>query len=439
MTLGDLYPHVLSVATRRVVEPVVGAPYLSIVRWLRDFEGWPDEQRQAWQERRLETVLRGAAANVPFYRGRRPRLQDLPVVDKAMIRADIDAFRADGWRRMRYVAKATAGTTGDPWQYELDIRAWANMYGAQLRAWERVGYRYGNRVVVLGTPPSLVPGGRSAKARLRAALERRTYAAAGIAIDLAASSERVRRAYDAGGKLWYGYAGMVAAMAEAVPEASITAPGPAAIVTTSEPLLPGWRRSIERAFGVPVVDEYGCNDGGVLAVSCPLGRFHVAENVSVIEILEGDEPCPPGVEGDIVVTNLHAQVLPFLRYRVGDRAVLGEGPCPCGLSGLTLSRLTGRIGDRIKLPDGRELQFSTFGPIFWKTPSVRRWQIVQNVRDRVKVRLDVDPSFSPAEEDEVRRGMTARVGECVAIDVVTTEPIERTGAGKQKVLISSVQ
>lgn len=437
MRPDGIYPRLLDLATRHAIEPLVGAPYLSIATWLREFEGWPEERRRAWQERRLETVLAAAAANVPFYRGRRARLQDLPVVDKALIRANMDAFRADGWRRMRYVQKATAGTTGDPWQYELDTRAWANMYGAQLRSWERAGYRYGDPIVVLGTPPSLVPGGRSARSRLRAAVERRTYAAAGIAIDRDASLRRVRRAYDAGGKIWYGYAGMVAAMAEAAPT-GIAAPGPAAIVTTSEPLLPDWRKGIERAFGAPVVDEYGCNDGGILAVSCQVGRFHVAENVALVEILDTDEPCPPGVEGDIVVTNLHAQVLPFLRYRVGDRAVLGDGPCPCGLPGLTFSRLTGRIGDRLKLPDGRELQFSTFGPIFWRTPSVRRWQIVQDVRERVKVRLDVDPSFSPAEEDEVRRGMIARVGEGVAIDVVTTEPIERTRAGKQKVLISSV-
>jgi phenylacetate-CoA ligase len=433
-----IYPRLLNVATRHVIEPMVGAPYLSIAVWLRDFEAWPEERRRAWQGRRLNAVIAAAAANVPFYRGRRPRLPDLPVVDKALIRANMDAFRADGWRRMRYIEKATAGTTGDPWQYELDTRAWANVYGAQLRAWERAGYHYGDRIVVIGTPPSLVPGGRSAKARLRAAVERRTYAAAGIEIDHDASSRRVRRAYDARGTLWYGYAGMVAAMAEAAPTVGTAASPPTAIVTTSEPLLPGWRRQIERAFGVPVIDEYGCNDGGVLAVSCHVGRLHVAENVSLVEILDGDEPCPAGVEGDIVVTNLHAQVLPFLRYRIGDRAVLGDGPCPCGLPGLTLSRLTGRIGDRIKLPNGRELQFSTFGPIFWRTPSVRRWQIIQSVRDRVKVRLDVDPSFSLTEEDEVRRGMIARVGEGIAIDVVTTEPIERTRAGKHKVLISSV-
>lgn len=444
MSAGDLYPALLEVATRRVIEPVIGAPYLTVARWLRAFEGWSEEGRRAWQERRLEAVLASAAASVPFYRGllgrgRRLQLRDLPVVDKALIREDMLAFRAQGRGRRSYIQKATAGTTGDPWRYELDRRAWAHVYGAQLRAWERVGYRYGDPIVVLGTPPSLVPGARSLTARLRAALERRSYAAAGIAIDPGASARRVGHAYEARGVLWYGYAGMVAAMAEVARPGSWTSQGPAAIVTTSEPLLPEWRHRIERAFGAPVVDEYGCNDGGVLAVSCPGERFHVAENVSLVEILDRESPCPPGVEGDVVVTNLHAEALPFLRYRVGDRAALGDGPCPCGRPGLTLERLGGRIGDRLKLPDGRELQFSTFGPIFWQTPSVRRWQIVQSVRERVKVRLHVDPAFSRAEADEVRRGMVARVGHGVEVDVVTSEPIERTAAGKQKVLISSVR
>ncbi|MGH3115084.1 MAG: phenylacetate--CoA ligase family protein, partial [Gaiellaceae bacterium] len=435
--------RLLDVAARHAIEPMVGAPYLSIARWLREFEGWPDERRRAWQEHRLETVIEGAATSVPFYRsllgrGRRlRRLQNLPVVEKALIRMDMDAFRADGWRGKGYVEKATAGTTGDPWRYQLDKRAWAHIYGAQLRAWERTGYRYGDRIVVLGTPPSLVPGGGSTKARLRAAVERRTYAAAGIEVDRSSSLHRVRRALEARGVLWYGYAGMVTAMGEVVADAGPLV-GPTAIVTTSEPLPAEWRQRIEHGFDAPVVDEYGCNDGGVLAASCAEGRFHVAENVSLVEILDGDDPCPPGVEGDIVVTNLHAEVLPFLRYRVGDRGVLGDGPCPCGLPGLTLARLAGRIGDRIKLPDGREIQFSTFGPIFWETPSVRRWQIVQRERRRVKVRLEVDPTFSTREAEHVRSGMVARVGTGVEVDIVTSEPIERTTAGKLKVLISSV-
>jgi phenylacetate-CoA ligase len=444
MRTGDLYPALVDVATRRMIEPLIGAPYLSVARWLREFERWSDDHRRAWQERRLETVLGSATRSVPYYRGLygrrgRPHLADLPVVDKALIRADMDAFRAEGWRRLPHIKKATAGTTGDPWQYELDRRAWSHMYGARLRAWERVGYRYGDRVVVLGTPPSLVPGGRSVTARIRATVERRSYAAAGIAIDPGASAQRVRHAYEARGVLWYGYAGMVAAMAEATRPDTRPDHGPTAIVTTSEALLPEPRRRIEAAFGVPVVDEYGCNDGGVLAVSCPLGRLHIAENVSLVEILDGDEPCPPGVEGEVVVTNLHAEVLPFLRYRNGDRATLGDGPCPCGRPGLTLERLGGRTGDRLKLPDGRELEYSTFGPIFWQTPSVRYWQIVQSVRERVTVRLDVDPSFSPAEADEVQRGMVARVGQGVEVEIVTSEPIERSAAGKQKVLISSVR
>jgi hypothetical protein len=84
VSAGDLYPALLEVATRRVIEPVIGAPYLTVAQWLRAFERWPDEGRRAWQERRLEAVLASAAASVPFYRGllgrgRRLQFRDLPV------------------------------------------------------------------------------------------------------------------------------------------------------------------------------------------------------------------------------------------------------------------------------------------------------------------------------------------------------------------------
>jgi len=105
--------------------------------------------------------------------GRVPDLdssQILPVVDKLRMRADPEAFRSADRERMTYVRKATAGTTGDPWQYELDRRPWAHIRGAQLHLWEQTGYRYGDRIVVLGTPPSLVAGGTRVVGRLRAKL-----------------------------------------------------------------------------------------------------------------------------------------------------------------------------------------------------------------------------------------------------------------------------
>lgn len=437
-----LYPYALGLATMVAVEPVVKARYLSIAQWLREFSAWPEGRRTAWQRHRLAGILDHAGTHVPFYRdllGGRPgaALTDLPVVDKEQVRRDMGSFLSAGWETVPHITKATGGTTGDPWRYPLDKRAWAQIYGASLHFREQVGYRYGERIVLLGSPQSLLPGGSGWKAGMRARLERRVYAAAGLDVDHVSSLARARQAGDLRGAMWYGYASTVAAMADAVAREGLEIHPPRAIITSSEMLWPAWRRRIEEAFGVGVYDEYGCNDGGVLAQTCGVGRFHVAENVSIIEVLDGDKPCPPGVEGDIVVTNLHARVLPFLRYRVGDRVVLGEGPCPCGRAGVAFTRVAGRHGDRLRLPCGRELSARAFGPVFEQASirHVRRWQVVQTAIDRVVIRLDVEPGFTAAEAEAVQRSFRDRCGDDVMITLSTSEPIELTDAGKHRVVI----
>lgn len=437
----SLYPRFLSLVTPLVVEPLVGAHYLSTARWLPEFFSWPEERRRAWQERRFREVLRHGAASVPFYRRLLhddvgdATLPDLPIVDKATMRADMDAFRSEGWQHMPHLYKRTSGTSGDPWAYPLDKAAWAHQYGAAIHFWERTGYRYGERMVMLGSPPSLVPDATSWKARLRSRFERRVVSLAGVDAGLAASARRAELAGEAAGVLWYGYPGIVAAMADAVATRSLPVRPPRAIVTTSEMLLPSWRRRIEEVFQVPLFDEYGCNDGGILSLSCAAGRYHLAENVSIVEIVDGDSACPAGTEGDVVVTNLHARVMPFLRYRVGDRAVLGEGPCPCGAGGATLQQLIGREADQLRLPDGRVLSPQAFSSIFRTTRHVRRWQVVQPKPEVVAVRLDVEPGFDWIEEQRIKRTLQDRCGASVHVETRIGEALERTAAAKHKLVV----
>jgi phenylacetate-CoA ligase len=438
----SLYPHLLGLAAPLLIEPLIRAPYLTITNWLRDFSYWPEERRRAFQQTRLEAVIRHAVEQVPFYRnllGHRElnsiRLTDLPVVDKVRIRKDMDAFCCNNWTRMPHVTKKSSGTTGEPWLYPLDRQAWAHIYAAALHFWEREGYRYGERVVMLGGPTTLGRGGNTWKAKLRNTVERRMFSAAGIDLDHAPSLRRARLASAAQAVLWYGFAGTIAAMAEAVAAEGEQLAGPRLIVTTAEALRPEWRRRIEAVFGAPVFDQYGCNEGGILSQTCKRGRFHVAENVAIVEILDDDNPCPPGVEGDVTVTNVHARVLPFLRYKVGDRAVLGEGPCPCGQPGVTLERVAGRKAERLMLPDGTELSSVPIDVVFDRTRNVRRWQIVQTNPRHITVRLDVGPGYNEDEGRVVVEDLANLCGQQVAITLSTSEPITLTAAGKHLLVI----
>ena len=424
-----------------VVEPAIGAPYLTVAHRLRDFAAWPQEARDRWQRERLDQVLAHARAQVPFYRAllgpdaAGVGLSDLPVVSKRTIRDRLDEFLSRDWQRIPSVHKRTGGTGGEPWQYPLDKRAWTQIYAAGIAFNEQTGYRYGDPIVLMGTPASLHPESVSWQSRLRLWLEGRVVSTAGVSVDPEVSLERALIASRHRSGIWYGYASAFNAMAHAVMDAGVQVRGPKAIVSTAEPLTPDARRAIEDAFRVPVYDQYGVNDGGLLSQTCLAGNFHLAENVSIVEILDGGTPCPPGIDGDVVVTNLHARTLPFLRYRVGDRAAWLEGRCPCGRPGRVLSHVSGREGDVIELGNGRRLVGPALAHAFWDTRNVRAWQVAQPSPDELVLRLEVGPGFGDDEWRMIETALRRQCGDGIAVAHTTTVPLARTPGGKQRVVV----
>ena len=249
-----LYHRLLDVATRRLVEPALGAPYLSRATEIEDWWDTSDRQREAWRDRALDTILRYAIEHVPAHEHRQPELEDFPVLDKQSMIVDPDQYLSDEHRSLPAIRKHTGGSTGDPWEYPLDRRAWAESYATQIGFLARHGIAYGDRRVLLGFPASLGLQGLGPTRRLRFAAERTDYSLAGIDIGPAASLARAERASAHGARLWYGYASTIATMAAAVLDADRRLPGPPLIVTMAEPLEPTWRDEIARAFGSTVIE-----------------------------------------------------------------------------------------------------------------------------------------------------------------------------------------
>ena len=132
------------------------------------------------------------------------------------------------------------------------------------------------------------------------------------------------------------------------------------VVCRGEMLTPRTRALLERAFACRVSDFYNCEEIGNIAWECPKrsGVMHIATDGCVVEILDDeDQPVPDGKEGDVVLTNLFNRTMPFVRYRLGDRASLRppEERCVCGYSGPSMSLVAGRADDSIWLPSGRRV------------------------------------------------------------------------------------
>ncbi|HET8723074.1 MAG TPA: phenylacetate--CoA ligase, partial [Anaeromyxobacteraceae bacterium] len=75
--------------------------------------------------------------------------------------------------------------------------------------------------------------------------------------------------------------------------------------------------------------------------------MHVAEDHFVVECLDPGtlEPVADGEVGELVFTSLTKEAMPIVRYRTRDLASLDRSPCPCGRTGVRMSRVVGRSDD----------------------------------------------------------------------------------------------
>lgn len=119
-------------------------------------------------------------------------------------------------------------------------------------------------------------------------------------------------------------------------------PPVAGVIATGEGLFEMQRALLQRVFGVPVINEYGCQESGISGLTCPeAGRLHLDGDRCLYEILDGQ----------LVSTDLFNRVMPMVRYQCGDVLHLHDQPCPCGRPGPT-AVLRGRVEDRIRTRQG---------------------------------------------------------------------------------------
>ena len=139
--------------------------------------------------------------------------------------------------------------------------------------------------------------------------------------------------------LLIGYSSMVNSAAEYVIVKGYTI-DMAAIVATSERVLPHYYENVQKAFGKNLLSEYGAAETGIIAFSCSYGIMHVNEAGVIVEMDEN---------GEILVTNLNAKSLPIIRYKLGDYISLEvlEKPCRCGRFGPVIKDIKGRVGETI--------------------------------------------------------------------------------------------
>ena len=209
--------------------------------------------------------------------------------------------------------------------------------------------------------------------------------------------------------------------------------------TMSERLEPDLRRECEETLGVPLIDCYGAQEAGYIAIQCPEhAHYHLQSEMNLVEVLREDgAPCRPGETGRVVITPLHSFAMPLLRYDLGDYAEVGE-PCPCGRGLPVLRQIYGRKKETLTLPSG-ERRYSVFtSHVFAALRPVAQYQIVQKSRTLLEVRIVAERPLETAECEQIVSRLTKQVGPEFEIQLVFVESIPRLPGGKYMDFVSEI-
>ncbi len=211
------------------------------------------------------------------------------------------------------------------------------------------------------------------------------------------------------------------------------------VCTTGEPLLPEQRRVIQEVFQAPVANEYGCRDGGLIALESPEGQLLVNSETILLEILDSQEkPVAPGEIGEAVITNLCSEAQPFIRYRTGDRVRRSDDHCKAGRGLPVISEVVGRTTDFIVRPDGAVMHALSLIYVLRAVEGIRAFKIIQWSTDRLEALICPAPAWRDEAKDGIVAQLRHRMGAPVKVDISMVENIAPEASGKYRYVVSHV-
>jgi phenylacetate-CoA ligase len=405
---------------------------------------------EALQMDRLRSLLDWCWREVPYYRRRWTEIgmqpgdirsmgdfAKLPVLTKADIRSHADELKARSLKdTLGY--KATGGSTGEPLRFGFTRESNDRRVAVMWRGYGWAGSRMGRRTLFLWGG---AVGSPSAAHRLKDRIYNTVFARK--LLDSFHMSEASLASYadaiDAyRPEVLVGYVGPLVRLAEWLLATGRQIARPASIIGAAEALHPFQREIIERAFGAPAFNTYGCREFMLIASECEhRDGLHVNADHLVVETLVEGHPVTQG-SGEVAITDLFNRGMPFIRYVNGDMATHASHRCACGRGLPMLASVDGRKLDAIRTPAGHVLPGEFFPHMLKDVPGLQRFQLVQRRLDRLDLSIVRGDGFDDASLSYIRREVGKVIGDSAELHCHFVDDIPLTRSGKLRVTVSEL-
>lgn len=337
---------------------------------------------------------------------------------------------------------STGGSTGVPTRFYITRSSYEWRTAVSDRGYSWAGAEEGRRSYYIWGTPIRAPGRLTHwKQEIHHALQRRTYFDSfsfGDAEKEACCRDIARRRPP----VVVGYAGNLIELAHFVKRRPDLWPWkPAAIVTAAEGLAPGRRELIEASLGGRVFMSYGSREFMLIGMECPEHNgYHLASDNLFVEVVDGaGQPARPGEPGRILVTDLHNEANPFVRYEIGDLGTLfgPEHRCACGLPFPLLATVEGRLQEVILTKRGERVTALFVPHLMKEFPWVEGYQLSQERAGAVTVSLITQGALRPELTAQIAEPLRGRLGDDMELRFERVERLVRNRSGKTPIVIAA--
>jgi phenylacetate-CoA ligase len=403
---------------------------------------------------KLEATLRFAIETVPAFQRHRPLLSGrrdprdilarLPVTDKIDIKRHTSRYLSDAMPASARLEMYTGGSTRNPMQFFLQKHVSRPKEYAFIQSFrDRVGARQGELMLAL----------RGRTVATAAEPHGPLWMLEPIKRQLILSSDHLEERY------MPQYAQALATYRPRFVEAFPSALFPLArwlaehplpeftdnvrgVMLYSENVFDFQMRKIREVFGCPIVKHYGQSERVLMAASlADDDRYFFWPQYGWLELLDaaGRAVRTPGEVGFVVGTSFDNQVMPFVRYRTGDLAMLSTGSHPSLPGYPACERIEGRLQEFIVCRDERLISITTLGVgHFPELSAVEAIQYEQHQPGEVVLKVVARPRLAPAQAEHIARAVREMTQGGCDVRVEHVDHIPRTDRGKFRMLVQNI-
>lgn len=432
-----IYNKILENIILELGDKLYGTIFIKTLKEYRKLNGYEYKDLKNFQKEKLKNLLEYSINNIPLYKKLKIKLtgdpfsdiQKFPIIDKKLLRENSNEFKNPNFKNL--VTGKSSGSTGTQSVFYRSKKEISIYQGIQTYLWEWSGYKIGENLIQLGITPN-----RGIIKSIKDFLFKTHYLPAfNINEEFIINFFKglnLNKVYNFGG-----YASGLYLYADTLKKQNFKGLKIKSVISWGDKVFDLYRRVITETFGVKIFDTYGSSEGFVISGQCENGNYHIMIPHIYLEIQdkEGNEVKENEI-GKVIVTNLDAYSMPFIRFDLGDLAIkknLNE-KCRCGRQFPMLEKIIGRETDIVVTRSGKKMIVHSFTGIFEHFDEISQFRVIQNSSDFIIIEYIKSPKFNKEVLHKIESKIHQLLEEEFRVEFKEVENIPPTKSGKPQII-----